>query len=156
MAQAHDEPGILKSRAYFDSLIQEEVKKGIPTSRIVLGGFSQGGAISVFTGAASSEKLAGIFGLSSYLLLHDRIKDFISAESANRDTPIFMGHGAVDPLVKHAWGKQTADILTQLGFKVDFRTYPGLEHSADPGEIDDLEAYLKARLPPLGDGPLPA
>ena len=156
LAQAHDQPGILKSRAYFDSLVQEEVKKGIPTSRIVLGGFSQGGAISLFTGCASSEKLAGIFGLSSYLLLHDKIKEFVSMDGPNKNTPIFMGHGAIDPLVKHSWGKQTADTLTEMGFNVDFKTYPRLQHSADPKEIDDLEAYLQDRLPPLGGGALPS
>ena len=59
-----------------------------------------------------------------------------------------MGHGDVDPMVKHEWGLETSPILKELGWKVDFRTYKGLEHSVDPREIDDLEKYLEERLPP--------
>ena len=60
-----------------------------------------------------------------------------------------MGHGDVDPMVKHEWGLETSNILKEMGWKVDFRTYKGLAHSADPKEIDDLERYLEERLPPL-------
>ena len=143
------------------------MEKGIPSSRIVLGktvsttsvpmsrhqhsigGFSQGGAISLFTGISCPDKLAGIFGLSSYLLLHDKIKDYVKSDSTNKDTPIFMGHGDVDPMVKHEWGSETSKILREMGWMVDFRTYKGLAHSADPKEIDDLEKYLEQRLPPM-------
>ena len=62
-----------------------------------------------------------------------------------------MGHGDADPLVRHDWGLQTAQVLRELGLKVDFRTYKGLAHSADPKEIDDLEVYLRERLPPLNE-----
>ena len=117
--------------------------------RYTIGGFSQGGAISLFTGISCPDKLAGIFGLSSYLLLHNEIKDYVNSENANRITPIFMGHGDVDPMVKHEWGLDTSNILKGMGWKVDFRTYKGLAHSADPREIDDLEKYLEERLPPL-------
>lgn len=113
------------------------------------GGFSQGGAISLFTGITSNEKLAGIFGLSSYLLLHDKIKNYVKTDAPNLDTPIFMGHGNVDAVVRYEWGQQTALILKDMGWKVDFRTYRGLAHSADTKEIDDVEAYLNERLPPL-------
>lgn len=80
----------------------------------------------MFTGISSGEKLAGIFGLSSYLLLHDKIKDYVTSESANKDTPVFMGHGDVDPLVKHEWGSETAKVLKEMGWTVDFRTYKGV------------------------------
>ena len=60
-----------------------------------------------------------------------------------------MGHGDVDPLVKHEWGSETAKVLRESGWRVDFRTYKGLGHSADPKEIDDLESYLHERLPSL-------
>ena len=60
-----------------------------------------------------------------------------------------MGHGDVDPLVKHEWGLDTSKVLREMGWKVDFRTYKGLQHSAEPREIDDLEKYLEERLPPL-------
>ncbi len=112
------------------------------------GGFSQGGAISLFTGITCPDKLAGIFGLSSYLLLHDKIKDYVTEESTNKDTPIFMGHGDADPLVKYDWGVDTAKVLREMGWTVDLRTYKGLAHSANPKEIEDLEKYLTERLPP--------
>lgn len=90
------------------------------------GGFSQGGAMSLFTGVTCPHKLGGIVGLSSYLLLHNKLKDILEllpGEPPNKDTPIFMGHGDSDPLVKHEWGQLTAKILTELGFTVDFHTY---------------------------------
>ncbi|MCJ1374330.1 hypothetical protein MMC20_005562 [Loxospora ochrophaea] len=151
LGQAHDEPGILKSRDYFNSLIKAEVDKGIPSSRIVIGGFSQGGAIALFTGLTCLDKLAGIFGLSSYLLLHDKFKDLVPAENPNKETPIFMGHGTADPLVKYDWGQGTANALNDMGWKVDFKSYKDLVHSADPQEIDDLQSYIEDRLPPMGD-----
>lgn len=81
------------------------------------------------------------------MLLHNKLPDHIPSPIPNQDTPIFMGHGDSDPLVKYEWGQGTAQGLKELGFKVDFRTYIGLVHSADPQEIDDLEAWLAERLP---------
>ncbi len=124
------------------------MEKGIPSDRIILGGFSQGGAISLFAGITCPHKLAGIVGLSSYLLMEGKVKEYVPTENPNKETPIFMGHGAVDPLVKYQWGKQTADVLKGWGWSVDLKTYPDLAHSADPKEIDDLEAYIQQRLPP--------
>lgn len=125
------------------------MRKGIPSDRIILGGFSQGGAMSIFAGITCPDKLAGIVGLSSYLLMEGQIRDHVPAENPNKETPIFMGHGDVDPLVKTAWGKQTAETLKKWGWTVDLKLYPGLAHSADPNEIDDLEAYIQQRLPPV-------
>ena len=103
--------------------------------------------MSLFTGITCNEKLAGIFGLSSYMVLHDKIKDYVIDDAPNQHTPIFMGHGDVDAVVRYEWGQQTDSILRGLGFKVDFRTYKSLAHSADPKEIDDLEGFLRERLP---------
>ena len=83
--------------------------------------------------------------------MHNNIKEYAPADSPNKETPIFMGHGNVDPLVKHEWGLQTAQALRDMGWTVNFNTYPGLAHSADPKEIDDLEAYIAERLPPQAD-----
>lgn len=105
--------------------------------------------MSLFAGITCPDSLAGIFGLSSYLLLHHRITDFIAASNPNKDTPIFMGHGSADELVKYEWGRQTAQALRDLGHQVDFRAYPGLTHSADMDEINDLEGWLQERLPPM-------
>ncbi|EHL00942.1 putative Acyl-protein thioesterase 1 [Glarea lozoyensis 74030] len=140
-----DEVGILRSRDYFHSLIKSEIDAGIPSGRIVLGGFSQGGAMSIFAGITSPFKLGGIFGLSSYLLLHNKMKELLPSENPNKSTPIFMGHGDSDPLVLPQWGQKTAEILKSEGWSVDLKMYKGLQHSADPDEIDDLEKYLNER-----------
>ncbi|KAI7530129.1 Phospholipase/carboxylesterase [Hortaea werneckii] len=151
---SEDEPGILRSQKVFHTLIAEEIASGIPTERIVLGGFSQGGAMSLLAGITCPTKLGGIFGLSSYLLLRDKVQSLVPAESPNKGTGIFMGHGDSDPIVRYEWGQQTAAKLQEWGWKVDFRTYAGLVHSAAPQEIDDLEKYLMEKIPEVGDKPL--
>lgn len=149
--RSEDEPGIIRSRNLFHELIQKEVDSGIPSTRIVLGGFSQGGAMSLLSGVTAPHKLGGIFGLSCYLLLQGKIRDMVPAESPNKDTPIFMGHGDADPVVKYAWGLATAKTLKDWDWDVTFKTYHGLPHSAAPEEIEDLEVYLNGRIPPLGE-----
>lgn len=146
-----DEEGIRQSRDYFHSLIDQEVEKGIPADRVIIGGFSQGGAMSLFSGVTYKNQLGGIIGLSSYLILRKTIKDMIPTHNPNQNVPIFMGHGDADPVVAHKWGKLSAEELEKHGFTVDFRTYKGMGHSADPSEIDHLEAYLNKQIPPLGD-----
>jgi predicted esterase len=118
-----DEEGIVKSQEYFHSLIDQEVAKGIPANRVVIGGFSQGGAMSLISGVTYKDQLGGIFGLSCYLLLQKKIKDMIPDNSPNKETPIFMGHGDADQVVAHKWGQMSADELTKHGYNVDFRTY---------------------------------
>ena len=113
----------------------------------MLGGFSQGGAMSLMAGITNPTKLGGIFGLSCYLLLQGKVRDMVPKDSPNQQTPIFMGHGDSDPVVKHEWGVLTAEKLKSWGWNVDFKTYPNLPHSAAPQEIDDLETYLKGRIP---------
>jgi predicted esterase len=142
-----DEAGILRSQKVFHNLIADEIAAGIPTDRIVLGGFSQGGAMSLMAGITNPTKLGGIFGLSCYLLLQGKVREMVPKDSPNQQTPIFMGHGDADPVVKHQWGQMTADKLKEWGWDVEFKTYPGLPHSAAPQEVDDLERYLKARIP---------
>lgn len=118
-----DEQGIIRSRDYIHSLIDGEVAKGIPANRVVIGGFSQGGALALISGVTYKEKIGGIFGLSCYLLLQNKIKDMVPANSPNQNTPIFMGHGDADQVVAHKYGKMSADALTGMGYKIDFRTY---------------------------------
>jgi predicted esterase len=126
LAAAEDQPGILRSQAYFHSLIADEVEKGIPSNRIVLGGFSQGGAVSLLSGLTCPHKLGGIFALSGYLLLQNKLRAMIEEEgrNANRETKIFMGHGDIDPVVRYEWGKLTAAKLKEWEYHVDFNTYP--------------------------------
>ncbi|KAH7116877.1 Phospholipase/carboxylesterase/thioesterase [Dendryphion nanum] len=146
-----DEEGIKRSQEYFHSLVDAEVADGIPANRVVLGGFSQGGAMSILSGVTYKSQLGGIVGLSCYLLLQKKIKDMIPAENPNKETPIFLGHGDADQVVAHKYGKMSADELKRLGYNVDFRTYQDLIHSADPEEIDHFEEYLNQQIPPLGD-----
>lgn len=81
---------------------------------------------------------------------------FLSHANLRQQTPIFMGHGDADPVVRYEWGQTTAKTLQEWGWNVDFKTYKGLPHSAAPQEINDLERYIKERVPDLGDKPLPS
>lgn len=83
--------------------------------------------------------------------MQGKIKEYIPADSPNKNTPIFMGHGDLDPLVKYDWGLQTAEALRDMGWNVKFNTYEGLAHSAEPKEIDDLESFFNEKLPPMND-----
>ncbi|KAK5988847.1 Acyl-protein thioesterase 1 [Cladobotryum mycophilum] len=143
-----DEEGILQSRKYLNSLIENEIERnGIPSERIVIGGFSQGGAMSIFSGLTSPVKLGGIVGLSCWLLLNQKFKSFVPEGEINKATPVFMGHGDMDPLVRYEWAQATQSTLKDLGYDVNLRTYRGVEHSADMQELDDVEAFLASRLP---------
>jgi len=157
----------MRSQKYFHDLIDDEVSGGISSERIVLGGFSQGGAMSLMAGLTCPQKLGGIMGLSCYLLLRDKIQGLIAEKGdANKETKIFMGHGNVDQVVKHEFGQLTANTLKEWGYNVDFRTYSlvpsirsrlhqltnvsrGLGHSAAPQELKDIESFLESSLPPL-------
>ena len=79
--------------------------------------------MSLFTGVTTEHKLAGFFGLSSYLLMGSKIKSMIPADNPNKDTPVFMGHGDSDLMVKYDWGRRTAKALEDMGWKIDFKTY---------------------------------
>ncbi|KKK13884.1 hypothetical protein P175DRAFT_0534647 [Aspergillus ochraceoroseus IBT 24754] len=147
-----DEPGMLRSREYFDSLVKEQIEKGIKASRIVLGGFSQGGAMSLFSGITSKEKLGGVFGLSCFMPLTDRIQNYMPEAFPNKQTPIFIAHGEEDPVIPHEFGKLSAEFVKKLGIEdVSFKSYPYLGHSADATEMEDLENFLHKALPSVGD-----
>jgi predicted esterase len=119
-----DEAGILASREYLHGLIQQEVDAGIPADRIVIGGFSQGGAMSLFSGLTAKSKLAGIVALSSYLVLSLKFSQLLPDPQFNKDTSIFMAHGDADPVVNTALGKQSAELLKDMGYNVTFKVYP--------------------------------
>ncbi|KAK2038214.1 phospholipase/Carboxylesterase [Colletotrichum somersetense] len=148
LRESEDEPGILASAQYFRSLVQAEVDAGIPADRIVLGGFSQGGAMAIFTGLTGPHRIAGIVGLSCWLLLSDKFAGLVPADKPNQDTPVFLGHGDVDPLVRPELGALSAEVLKKLGYKITRKLYRGMPHAACPEELDDVEAFLRERLPP--------
>lgn len=118
-----DSEGITQSQAFFHSLIQDEISAGIPADRIVLGGFSQGGAMSIFAGLTAPVKIAGIVGLSSWLLLHQSFNSHVPSGDVNKATPLLMGHGDSDPLVRYTLATQTAEILKTSGYNVTLKTY---------------------------------
>jgi phospholipase/carboxylesterase len=138
-----DTAGIRASAAEAAELISRENQRGIPTKRIVLGGFSQGGAISLFAGPRYPEKLAGIMGLSCYLLL----EDLLPAERTrvNYQTPIFLAHGTQDPVVDVRRGTEARQLLEAGGYPVEWHTYP-MPHSVCPQEIEDIAAWLRKVL----------
>jgi phospholipase/carboxylesterase len=138
-----DSAGIRASDAAVAELICRENQRGIATSRIVLGGFSQGGAISLFTGVRYPEKLAGIMGLSTYLLL----EELLPAERTrtNFQTPIFLAHGTPDPVVELRRGAEARQLLEAGGYPVEWHDYP-MPHSVCPQEIDDIGAWLRKVL----------
>ena len=138
-----DEPGIRASHAEVEVLIRRENERGIATDRIALAGFSQGGAMALFTGTRYPEKLAGIMGLSCYMLLESNF----AAERvpANQATPIFLAHGSQDPVVSPTLGEQTRRLLEASGYAVEWHTYP-MQHSVNPQEIADIAAWLRRIL----------
>ncbi len=127
MRSQEDERGILESRDYFRQLVQQEVDSGIPADRIVLGGFSQGGAMAVFSGLTSPVKLAGIVAMSTYLVLSLKLEStYLAPPNANLNgaTPIIMCHGTSDPVVSFDLGEKSRDMLVKLGYNVDWNAYP--------------------------------
>ncbi|KAK0729716.1 Phospholipase/carboxylesterase/thioesterase [Lasiosphaeris hirsuta] len=150
LRRSEDETGILRSQAYVNELIQKEVDAGIPTDRIVLGGFSQGGALSLFSGLTAKTKLAGIVALSAYLMLSLKFTELVPKPEFNKQTPIFMGHGGSDQVVNTALGEKSAEFLKGLGYNVNMKIYRGMAHSACPEELEEVEAFLTDKLPALG------
>lgn len=136
-----DENGIYESVERINEIIEEEINKGIPPEKILLAGFSQGGVIALHSGIASSHKFAGIIGLSTYLPTIDSV---ISNKS-NINTPIFMGHGSVDPVVQISLGQSVFKRLEQNNFTIEFNEYY-MQHSLCPEEITDISTFINKVL----------
>jgi len=139
-----DSAGIVASQARVEALIEREKARGIPASRIVLAGFSQGGAIALHTGLRHAERLAGVMALSCYLAIAERLAD--EAAPANRSVPIFMAHGLSDPIVPHARALESRAHLEDLGYAVEWHEYP-MPHSVCMEEVNDIAAWLGTALP---------
>lgn len=139
LAQREDEPGLRASLAMVEALIHREIKRGIPASRIVLAGFSQGCAMTLLTGLRCQERLAGLVGLSGYLPLAATTAAERSA--ANAGVPIFLAHGRGDPVVVFPRATASRDALQALGYPVEWHEYD-MPHSVCMEEIADLNAWL--------------
>jgi predicted esterase len=103
--------------------VQQEIDAGIPADRIVLGGFSQGGAMAIFSGLTAPARLAGIVGLSSYLLLSLKFRDLVPSPNPNQDTPLLMCHGTADPVVPMPLGRLSRDMLNVMEYNVTMKLY---------------------------------
>lgn len=138
-----DESGIRDSAARVRDLVERERERGIPSRRIVLAGFSQGGAIALHVALRHGEPLAGLVALSTYLVLEDKLGE--EAAAANRSIPVFQAHGLHDPLVAYERGEAARGRLEALGCAVEWRSYP-VGHEVCPDEIRDVGAWIAARL----------
>jgi phospholipase/carboxylesterase len=140
---AQDEAGIRASGEAVGELIRRENARGIASDHIVIGGFSQGGAISLFAGPRYPEKLAGIMGLSCYSLLEDSLP--AERNPANYKTPIFLAHGNQDPMVDIRRGQEARQLLEAGGYPVEWHAY-AMPHSVCPQEVVDISTWLRRIL----------
>lgn len=138
-----DEAGIRESAGVVNGYIEQQNARGVPTERIVLAGFSQGGAIALQASLRYPKRLAGVMALSTYLPLQGSVA--AEAAPANKDVPILMCHGLRDPMIAAAIGKASRDRLVSLGYTVEWQSYP-MEHSVCMEEVLDISRWLQARL----------
>jgi phospholipase/carboxylesterase len=139
-----DEGGLRESAEAVFGLVRGERERGIPADRIVLAGFSQGGAMALFAGLRWPERLAGIVALSAYMPLATSLEK--EAHPANGAASVFMAHGTFDPIVPLPLGEGARDLLRSRGLDVEWHTYP-MPHSVCADEVLDLRAWLLRTLP---------
>ncbi|MEP6607502.1 MAG: alpha/beta fold hydrolase [Burkholderiaceae bacterium] len=140
LMRREDEKGIRASQILVDALIAREAERGISHSRIVLAGFSQGGAIALQAGLRQPKPLACIIALSCYLPLANTLD--AERHNASATLAVFMGHGSYDPIVPLARGIASRDALQSAGYAVEWHQYP-MPHSVNEQEIRDITAFLK-------------
>ena len=138
-----DEAGIRDSERALQKLIRQQEQQGIATERIVLAGFSQGGAMTLHTGVRYPEKLAGMLALSCYLPLPDSVP--AERHPANQDTAILMAHGRFDPVVNYDKGKRSSELLQDLGYPLEWREYP-MQHEVVLEQIQETGRWLQTVL----------
>jgi len=146
LSERADLAGVRASQAQVEALIARERTRGIAANRIVVAGFSQGGAIALHTGLRHAERLAGIVALSTYLVRADDLA--VEASAANREIPIFMAHGTQDPVVRLEWGEASRGALAANGYRVEWHTY-GMPHSVVWDEIEAISTFLARVLAPV-------
>lgn len=142
-ARGHDRDGVVTSVNQVAELLRREISNGIPSERILLAGFSQGGAIALQLALRFPEKLAGVIALSSYLLFAEKIES--QRHVANATLPAFIGHGTADPVVSLEMGEAAARQLEKMGHPVEWHSYP-MQHAVCPEEIGDLSSWMRNHL----------
>ena len=143
LVNREDEGGLRASQVQIEALIDREKSRGIPASRIILAGFSQGCAMTLQTGLRHPETLAGLMCLSGYLPLASKLAAERSAPSLA--TPIFMAHGIQDNVVPFHRAEASRDAVAALGYQVEWHAYP-MQHSLCQEEVDDIATWLKKVL----------
>jgi len=141
-----DEAGIKVAAEYILSLIEAEVSSGVSPSNIILGGFSQGGALSLYVSLNTQHKLGGCIALSCWLPLHKQLANMDPSCIANRDMPFLQAHGDCDPVVPYKWGHLTSQILRDILPKHEFKTYKGLVHSSNDDELQDVKQFIEKNI----------
>ena len=141
-----DEAGILNASDTLRELIREEIASGIAADRIIVGGFSQGGAVATYTSLTSDTKLAGVLLLSTYLPLASK---FPAALKLDKETPVYQCHGGADPVVSVRFGKLSHEILKGLLHHVEFKLYKDLGHSSSAEEMQGVEKWVTDKLPQI-------
>lgn len=136
-----DEAGVRASQRLVEQMIAEEKRRG--SERVVLAGFSQGGAIALQTALRHPEPLAGVMALSAYLPLAAKLE--AERAPANQAAPIFMAHGTYDDIIPLARAEQSRQFLERLGYAVEWHVYP-MPHSVCPQEISHISAFLRRVL----------
>jgi phospholipase/carboxylesterase len=138
-----DLPGLRRSVAQVAHLLAREGERGVPSHRIVLAGFSQGGAVALHLALRHPERLAGVLALSTYLVDEESLAR--EAHPANAGLPIFQTHGTLDPMVPAGWGARARERFRELGYAVTWKTYP-MMHAVCPEEIADIGRWLNSVL----------
>lgn len=138
-----DVAGFQQAQHWLDSLIQQEVDRGVSTENIVLAGFSQGGAVALYTALQYSHRLAGVMALSTFLPPQASLN--IDINQVNADLAIFMAHGEQDPLIPFSWAQQAKQRLSQGNFLMDWHAYP-MAHTVCAEEITDIRQWLLAQF----------
>ena len=132
-----DAAGVHESTAILEALIAREKERGIDPDKIVIAGFSMGGAVAINTALHTKENLAGLMALSTYLPLPGEVDKWVGS----RELPVFMAHGSFDPMLPMQWGQLSADKLTEVGFTLEWHDYP-MAHAVCPEEIRDIREWL--------------
>jgi len=132
-----DAAGVHESTALLEGLIAREKDRGIAADKIIIAGFSMGGAIAINTALHTKEKLAGLMALSTYLPLPSEVE----GSTGSRDLPVFMAHGSFDPMLPMQWGQVSAEKLKEIGFTIEWHDYP-MAHAVCAEEIRDIREWL--------------
>lgn len=139
-----DEAGVRDSERIVQGFLKAEEDAGIASDRIVLAGFSQGGAITLHAGLRYPKKLAGLLPLSTYLPLQHLLAT--EASAANRSVPMLMCHGSHDPVLPYELGRGSCEVMESLGYTIDWREY-SMAHQVCAEQIEDIGRWLRERLP---------